>query len=235
MSRQKDLFMVLDVETANDTDCPLVYDIGYAICDRYGNIYCYKSFLIYDVFLAEAKLMKTAYYANKIPKYIEDIGNGKIEIETFVGAMWRIRKVIKKFNIKAVCAYNASFDINALNNTLRYITKSKMRWFFPYGTEVNCIWHMACQVLYTQIRFFKFVDENDYFSPSGNIKTSAEIGWRYISKDTDFDEEHRGLQDVFIECAIMAKCYQQKKSMDKKINRTCWQIPTKFFRACFAE
>ena len=134
--------------------------------------------------------------------------------------------VMEKYNIKVVCAYNASFDIRALNTTLRYVTKSKYRWFFPYGTEVHCIWHMACQLLYTQKRFADFALQYDYFSPSGNLQTSAEIGFRYLTNEIQFTEEHQGLQDVLIECQIMAKCYAQHKKVDKSINRACWRIPT---------
>ena len=47
------------------------------------------------------------------------------------------------------------FDLNALNKTIRYVTKSKVRYFFPFGTKVCCIWHMACQVLCTQKTFQK--------------------------------------------------------------------------------
>ena len=133
---------------------------------------------------------------------------------------------MEKYKIKTVCAYNASFDVRALNTTLRYVTKSKYRWFFPYGTEYNCIWNMACQLLYTQKRFAEFAIQHDYFSPSGNLQTSAEIGFRYLTDETQFEEEHRGLQDVLIECQIMAKCYAQHKKCDKTINRGCWRIPT---------
>ena len=31
---KKKKFLVLDVETANDVNCPLVYDLGFAVCDE---------------------------------------------------------------------------------------------------------------------------------------------------------------------------------------------------------
>ena len=34
----KDYYLVLDVETANSTNDPLVYDLGFAVCDRKGKI-----------------------------------------------------------------------------------------------------------------------------------------------------------------------------------------------------
>lgn len=225
MNRKKK-FLVVDVETANDTLYPLVYDIGYAVVDKEGNVYEQKSLIIRDIFCFEKELMKTAYYSKKIPKYLERISTHQSQVVDLLLARWIIKDTMEKYNIKTICAYNAFFDINALNTTLRYVTKSKYRWFFPYGMEINCIWNMACQLLYTQKRFAEFAIQHDYFSPSGNLRTSAEIGFRYLTDETQFTEEHQGLQDVLIECQIMAKCYAQHKKVNKSINKMCWRIPT---------
>ena len=77
MGRQKELFLVLDTETANSVNEPIPYDIGYAICDRHGEIYLKRSFLVAEVFLDMADTMKSAYYAEKIPQYWEDVKCGK--------------------------------------------------------------------------------------------------------------------------------------------------------------
>lgn len=225
MNRKKK-FLVIDVETANDTLYPLVYDIGYAVVDKEGNVYEQKSLIIRDIFCFEKELMETAYYSKKIPKYLERISTHQSQVVDLLLARWIIKDTMEKYNIKTICAYNAFFDINALNTTLRYVTKSKYRWFFPYGMEINCIWNMACQLLYTQKRFADFAIQYDYFSPSQNLRTSAEVGFRYLTNETQFTEEHQGLQDVLIECQIMAKCYAQHKKVNKSINKTCWRIPT---------
>jgi hypothetical protein len=70
-------YLVLDVETANGLDDPLVYDIGGAIADKQGRIYETFSFVIRDIFVYERFLMETAYYANKVPDYIQDLENDK--------------------------------------------------------------------------------------------------------------------------------------------------------------
>lgn len=227
---KKQKFLIIDTETANSVENPLVYDIGFAVADNNGTIYETQSFLVRDIFELEKDLMATAYYAEKIPLYLEKLQKKEIRLADLQLIQWIIKQTIEKYNIKAICAYNASFDLNALNNTIRYITKSKRRYFFPYGTEINCIWHMACQVLYTQKRFYNFVLENGFLSPNGNILTSAEVGFRYLQKDIDFQEEHTGLADVLIETAIMAKCYAQHKHMKKNINRGCYWIPNKLHK-----
>ena len=221
----KDYYLVLDVETANSTNDPLVYDLGFAVCDRKGNIYEAESYVVSDIFYKETELMQTAYYHEKLPKYYEGIKEKAFKVINFYMAKKRIADLIEKYNIKAVCAYNASFDTKALNTTQRYLTNSKYRYFLPYGTEVYCIWHMACQVICTQKRYIKFCLDNGFVSENGNIKTSAETVFAYMTKNEKYEECHTGLQDVLIETQIMAKCFAQHKKMNKKINRLCWRIP----------
>lgn len=221
----KKFYLVLDVETANSTEDALVYDLGYAVCDKKGNIYEADSFVVSDIFFEEQDLMKSAYYAEKLPQYFEGIKNRAFNVVTFYQARERLIKAMKKYNVEAVCAYNANFDYTALNNTQRWLTKSKYRYFLPYGTKVYCIWHMACQLICTQKSYIRFCLENGLVSPSGNIKTSAEAVYAYMTDNNEYEENHTGLEDVLIETKILAKCFAQHKRMDKNINRFCWRIP----------
>lgn len=223
MIKQK--FMVLDVETANSTDDALVYDIGFAICDRDGKIFDCASFIVTDIYDNEKDLMNTCYYAKKLPRYENGLKTGMFTKVSLYSARKIIKEYLNKYKITAVCAYNASFDTRALNTTERWITKSKYRWFLPYGTKIYCIWNMACQVICTQKGYAKYCYENNKISKSGNFMTSAETVYGYITKDVDFEESHTGFQDVCIEVAIMAHCFKQKKRMKKNINRCCWRIP----------
>ena len=232
---KKKFYLVLDVETANSTEDALVYDIGYAVTDRFGNIYECDSFIVSDIFCDEPDLMTSAYYAEKIPQYLEGIDNGDFRIKSFYEARAAILAAMKKWNVEAVCAYNAHFDTTALNTTERWLTKSKYRYFLPYGTKIFCIWHMACQTLCMQKSFARFCHANGLESASGNIKTSAEAVYAYMNLNPDFDESHTGLQDVYIEVQIMAKCFRQHKKMNKEINRLCWRIPQAIAKRVNAE
>lgn len=226
IDKRKKYYLVVDVETANSTEDALVYDIGFAVSDKKGNIYEKHSYIIYDIFVGEKELMKSAYYAEKIPRYEQGLKAGNFKMVAFMTAYKIIRDVLKKYKIKNVCAYNANFDRNALNTTLRFLTKSKMRYFFPYGTKILCIWSMACDTIYQQKSFIRQALQNNWLSEKGNIQTSAEIGYRYMTGDKIFEEEHTGLKDVEIECQIMARCFKQNKKMNKNINRSCWRKPT---------
>lgn len=229
MDNRKKYYLVLDTETANGLNDPLVYDIGYAVCDKNGNIYEQDSLIIYDIFVREKALMSTAYYTEKIPMYENGLKAKKHRLVNFLTAQKIIKEVINRWNIKEVAAYNAHFDFyKSLNTTLRYITKSEKRYFLPYGIKVICIWNMACQVLYTQKTFLKWAIDNDYISPSGNIITNAEIGYKYLTQNHDFEEEHTGLSDVQIEVALLSRCLRQHKKFErgKGVYRMCWKIPT---------
>lgn len=220
----KKYFVVLDTETANSVEQPLPYDIGYAIVDRNGNIFTKKSFVVAEIYIYEKEMMKSAYYAEKLPQYEKDIKAEKRKL----ASIWTIRKTLlkdmKKYNTKTVCAYNMNFDKRALNNDIRYISKSWLRWFFPYNTEFFCIWHMACSCILNRPSYIKFAEKNDFISDAGNILTNAECAYRYITKDVNFKECHTGLEDVIIETTIMAYCFKQHKKFETKPYSACWRI-----------
>lgn len=85
---KKQYFIVLDTETANSIEQPLPYDIGWAIVDRQGNVYKTHSYVVYEIYCKEKELMQSAYYAEKLPKYEEDIKSKKRKI----AGIWTIRK-----------------------------------------------------------------------------------------------------------------------------------------------
>lgn len=227
IDKRKKYIMVLDTETTNNNmeskfNDGLVYDIGFTIADKKGNIYAKRSYAVKEIF-DWTELMDTAYYKNKLPKYYEKLAKGEMKKET----IWNIRKAIKTameyFNITEVWAFNANFDLTTLNNTVRYLSGSGCRYFFKYGTQVCDIWHVACQTLGLQKTF----QWENVRNEKGNLITNAERMFGYIIQDETFEEEHTGLADAEIETKILARCLASHKSIDKKINRACWRIPQK--------
>lgn len=74
---RKEYFLIIDTETTNNIVQPLPYDIGYAICDRKGNIELTRSFMVAEMFLDNKDLLQTAYYSEKLSQYWEDLKQGK--------------------------------------------------------------------------------------------------------------------------------------------------------------
>ena len=225
MARKKEMYLVIDTETCNTLEQPMPYDIGYAITDRYGNIALERSFVVAEMFLDRKDLMQSAYFAEKIPMYWEDIKNGKRVVKSIFNIRKQIHADMKEFGVKKVGAYNMGFDKRALNNIIRYCSKSLIRWFFPFGTEYFCIWNMACQVLLNSTSYVKFAIQNGLQSEKGNLLTSAESCYKWLKNKVNFIEEHTGLEDVRIEVEIMAKCFSTHRKMDKSIYSACWRLP----------
>ena len=227
IDRRHNYGICLDTETANtivnengglDMTNVLFYDLGFQVIDSHGRTYGEEfSFINSDIFEHEAELMKSAYYAKKIPQYKKDIAEGK----RIVANTYEIRKavcdVIKMYDCKFVMAHNARFDYNSLNNTQRWTTKSKYRYFLPYGIEWWDSLKIARSVLGQMPTYRKFCEENGYITKTGRLRFTAEICYRFITKNTTFKESHTGLEDVKIETEILAYCHRQHKAMKKKL------------------
>lgn len=221
----KEVCLVVDVETCNSLDDPIVYDLGFAVVERAtGRIIESHSLIIHEVFFGMSDLMQSAYYANKMPTYYKGIASGEFRVVRFFTAWKMIRDLIRKYRIRRVYAYNMAFDRLALNTTMRYITSSRFRWFFPFGTETCCIWHMACRSILNSRNYRAFCDRHGFVSPKGNYRTSAETAFAYLSGIPHFSEAHTGLEDVEIEIAIMQAVLRRKRRLFEKVFRSCWKV-----------
>ena len=185
------------------------------------------SLVIYNIYAGQREIMKTAYYAEKLPLYEIKLKNGERKMISFFTLKKMIADLMNKYNTTLVYAYNMNFDRRALNNTQKFTTEERFRYFFPYGTEFRCIWNMACQTLLNTKTYIDFAEKNNLISEKDNVLTSAESAYKFLTKEVDFAESHTGLEDVKIEVAIMAKCYATHKKMDTKIYNACWRLPQK--------
>jgi hypothetical protein len=216
--------LVLDTETANtartadgklDTSSVLMYDCGWSVVDTKGNVYKEQSFVNRDIFVYERELMNSAYYGWKIPRYVEDLQNGKRKM----ASTYEIRKAMLEdmelYHITEVVAHNARFDRDALDTIQRWTTKSKYRYWFPYGTEIWDTMKMARDVIHKMPTYRRFCEENGFLTANGRLSATAENLYRFIIKDPTFVESHTGLEDVQIEREIMFYCFRQHKKMRK--------------------
>ena len=120
---------------------------------------------------------------------------------------------IKEYNIKQVFAHNMRFDHGTLNNTERWLSKSKYRYFFPYGIEICDTLKMARDVIGKMPSYKRFCKENELMTKNNQCRFTAEALFRFISRNADFVESHTALEDVMIEKEILRYCYKQKKKM----------------------
>lgn len=135
---KKKFYMVLDSETATlpivseiaktadekkklAIAKPLVYDLGWTITDREGNVVKTTQFLIAETFSVPS-VFNTAYYAEKRPIYIDMLNRG----ETTIKPWYEVMKIFMEdaASVDAVGAFNAMFDFKkAIPFTELYINK----------------------------------------------------------------------------------------------------------------
>ena len=132
--RRRKYYMIFDCETATlplvnnypkgirktiSIAMPLIYDMGYTIVDRKGNIYAKRNFLISEIFSVPS-IFDTAYYKDKRPIYLELLNNNEIELTT-----WQTATQLFEYDlslVESVGAYNAMFDYKkAIAFTEQYI------------------------------------------------------------------------------------------------------------------
>lgn len=133
---RKKYYLTLDTETCTlpfaDSICknatekqkiaiakPLIYDIGWVITDRKGEIIKKENYLVQETFFVPT-VFNTAYYKEKRPIYMSLLEKGEIKVLT-----WNeITKILKADldSVDLVTAYNACFDFKkAIPFTENYI------------------------------------------------------------------------------------------------------------------
>lgn len=197
--------IILDTETTNDIECPFVYDFGFAVIDETGKVYASYSYVNADIF-CDDELMESAYFADKIPMYWDDIKAGKRILKSFRSIEKIFRRVCADWGVNTFVAHNARFDYFALNNTKRFITSSRYRFFFPYGAKILDTLKLSRQTLGKDENYRQFCVENNYLTSQNSNRYTAEIIYRFLTNNTEFEEEHTGLADCMIEKEILSHC-----------------------------
>ena len=212
-------YLFMDCETAETSDengkvdarNGQAYDLGLMVIDETGRVYERVSLVNEDVFFGMPNSMKEAYYADKIPQYLEDMRMGRRKILNTWQIYRKFHELCQKYDIQGVIAHNAFFDVNALNATMRYQTKSKVRWFLPWNMKIIDTLKMARETFAKDPEYQKWCVQNGYMT-NHNVprpRLTAEILYRYITGQDDFTESHTGLEDVEIEKEIYLKCLER--------------------------
>ncbi len=171
LDRRRKYYLILDCETATlpyaqkfiDPNIkqkvsiakPLVYDIGWTVIDKKGNIYKKKSFLISEIFSVPS-VFNTAYYKEKRPLYLERLQGGAIDLVTWETAIKELTHDMEL--VEGVGAYNAMFDFKkAIPFTELYISKLYSTDFYNWEQFQNQI----CDDIATGKRY----ESNKEFEP----------------------------------------------------------------------
>jgi hypothetical protein len=196
--RLKNMKLILDTETIS-LEKPFVYDLGYTIANDNGEIIAKKSYVITQIW-NNKELFATSYYANKKPIYLARLKSKYSKKVSWGNAMRYLANDIKKYGVDSVYAYNGKFDKRALN--------FMCAWYKVVNglgvLQVQDIMDFIKPITETE-NYKNFCVANGYMTNGKEPKCQkkAETLFRYITNNTDFVEEHTGLEDSLIELQIL--------------------------------
>ena len=208
--------MMIDTETTNSIEDPIAYDVGFQIFNENGDVLDEASMVNSDIFLDKG-LMESAYFADKIPQYWDEIKMGARDLMSWYSIKQRLYGAYNYHNCEIVCAHNARFDYRALHLTQRYITTSKFRFVLPWGAEWVDTLKMARSILKDDEDYKQYCLLNGYMTANNQPRYTAEVLYRYITGKETFEEKHTALEDVRIEKLIYFYCLSRDPNVDGRL------------------
>lgn len=220
MPMAQNIFMVLDTET-----CDLkghVYDVGYTITNKRGQILSEYNALVSEIF-TDAEKMMGAFYARKMfSHYAPMLDTGEISLVSWADIVANIQSDVSVYNVNVLSAYNLGFDRRVMGQTNELLGNGAI---FQSPVKQLDIWQFACEAKLNTATYKQLANEQGWVSAAGNIRTGAEYAYRFCRGDWGFIEDHTALSDARIETAILADCFSAKKRVPYGIvNAQPWRI-----------
>ena len=259
---RKKLYLVLDTETATISQYaqlpeerqkdfalghPIVYDIGWLLMERNGNIVKQKSYLVSETF-GNVELFKTAYYKEKRNQYLIDLKQGLIVLSTWDNIMKELQADMEVSEY--FCAYNASFDMRAIRYTEKYIEmvygdmdaydrwvewqllteeEKKARGWVKKENLNESTFSIRSGKPLVLIDIWtvacEFLKNNEKYKAqcyacgayNFYFKTSADVVYRFFMQNDQFEEAHTALEDAKIEAWLLTHFIERKKAITKGV------------------
>ena len=199
MTIKPNAYVVMDTETSGYSK--LVFDFGWLTIDKHGNQLGNADMVFFDVAVTEKP-----YFMNKVKGYADRCDDGIHRVTSFDRGRTLLNMHINNLRDKGyrviVCAYNAGFDIRALDITTRRMNLADK--FFTSKVDLLDIWGnwaISAPKAYTAPK-----------TASGRfMSTSAENVYRFETQQPDFVEAHTAFEDTKIEAQILLKILKRKK------------------------
>ena len=189
--------LVLDTETLGLQD-RRIYDLGYLIYDTAdGSTLKMRDYIIKQVY-DNPDLMNSAYYKNKLPIYEQRLADGYCKKCYWGTALKTLLNDIKNYQVDGIYAYNSKFDERAINETCKRFNREN-----PLDGILDIMDYISP---ITETEDYKeFCRKNNYLTKHRPPQTQrkAETLFRYLMKQTDYQEEHTALEDSKIELNIL--------------------------------
>lgn len=207
--------LLIDIETIGDItkgDKAFPFDISYMVYDNINDkVIENKSLIISDIYNNKF-LMEMCYYKHNIPFYNDKLEQDSNYVLTSgINAINELKKVIKRYNISLMVAYNGDFDYQGINNLCELLeVKSPIK-----KLNVLCLWYYTFNLVKNSKIYVAFCEKHNLKSASGkNYSTSAETIYKFITNNLHFEERHTGLEDLKIELDI----FKAFKGINARVN-----------------
>ena len=212
-------YITIDTET-----CDLqgnVYDMGWTIHNKKGEIFTEFNALVLETFSDPRKMMG-AFYAKKLfTHYAPMLDRGDIALISWADIVAQIQADVEAFGVNVLAAYNLGFDRRVMRQTNGLLGNGPI---LP-KIEMLDIWQFACETKLSSATYKQIARCNGWVSSKGNIRTGAEYAYRFCSGDFGFIEDHTALSDAIIETDILTACYASKKRVPYGVmNAQPWRI-----------
>lgn len=220
--------LLVDTETVMDLANAQPFDIGFIVYDNLKDKELKSGTCLVRKFVNNKYVMLSSWSANKYNTHYKKImGSKNVKVESVKYISDYFTKLIKKYNIKYIVAHNGSFDIRALN---RLFKDSKVNNPFEKLDLIDTM-EMSFTTISTTKKYEKFCLQNEnikkkvenhfeskFITNSNRVRTTAESIYSFIENNTNFLENHTGLEDIKIELEIFKYCKNKKALF--KINFT---------------
>ena len=211
--------IVFDTETIDIKDLD-IFDFGFTVIDTETKQEIAKgSYLISEIY--NTPLFERAYYYNKNKEvYEKKVKEGIIELVTLAEARALFNKAIIDNKVDVIGGFIIDFDIRALNfNFSKYcgetnpITKEKL----AKSRQVVDISLLFSLLEKKYGDYIEWCQQYGHVTDKGNIKSTAEVIYKYITNNHEHEEEHTAYSDTVEEAAVLQYCidsYKDKEDFD---------------------
>ncbi len=208
--RYQNNILIIDTETTGNFTSPLVYDIGWVVLDKELNIIVQREYLVQEVF-NNSFLMDSAYYVSKKGMYEDRVRRYDIQVKPLQHIVKTLLKDMRQTRVFS--AYNVAFDYKAIGSTIKLVASQLTdKWYKAIKRkELLCIMNLAADTLLNSEDYIDVALTKGWYTEKGNLKSSAEVAYRYLTKNYGFIEEHTALADVLIEKDILKYCLMNYK------------------------
>lgn len=215
-------FLICDTETVGLNNRAFIYDFAYVIATR-KRIIIERSFLIREVitnprtmlFAMNNKKWRQSFGGKIFSHYIPKLATGKLSVHGWRDVIDYLREDMLTYDVQVFSAYNLKFDTGAMTRTQSHICDGGK--VLDYKPDMLDLWLFACvAVCNTQLYHDvarQLGRELGWITKTGNVRTTAEKTYAFLSGDYDFIESHTALEDALMETEILQRLLAKKKTI----------------------